>query len=60
MKKTIFLLLCCILLVGMLPRNASAVTNLEKVEVSIDEPAVGNAPQFNCRVRTDGCAVYKF
>lgn len=60
MKRITSLLLCCFLLAGMLAVSAFAASNIEKIEVTIDEPAVGNAPQYNCRVITEGCAVYKF
>lgn len=60
MKRIIALLLCCMLWVSILPMHASAINVIEEVEVTIDEPAVGNAPQYNCKVKTEGCAVYKF
>lgn len=58
MKRIVSLILCAVLLVGILPCSAFAVTTLDKVSVTLSYPESGKLPPSTATCNGSGYSIY--
>lgn len=58
MKRTLSLLLCLVLAVGLLPLSAAAATEVKEIKLTLDYPEAGKTPPGTATWLTQGYSIY--